>query len=288
MSKLQTASNGQIQTRAQQPQIQKSNEDVLVGMLQRMGPEIARALPKHLTPDRMARICLTALRTTPKLAECTKASFAGSIMACAQLGLEPNTPLGLAYLIPYRDRRNNVTVCQIVLGYQGMIDLALRSGRVTSIKAMAVHEGDEFDFEHGLHERLVHRPIGDEDAPITHAYAIAQIKDGSPIFWVLSRPQIEKRRKRGASGKGVSTPWDTDYEAMAMKSSVRALWRWLPKSAEMATAQILEDSGDRGEAVYRALPDIGDAIRSSGIEEDAIDVTPDPEPAPEPGANDEP
>ena len=180
---------------------------------------------------------------------------------------KPNTPLGHCYLIPYG------TTCQLLIGYQGMIELALRTGRVTSIKAMVVREGDHFEFEHGLSEKLVHRPGDNEDAAITHAYAVAQIKDSTPIFWVLSRPQIEARKKRGASGRGKRTPWDTDYEAMAMKSAVRALFKWLPKSAEMAVAQAVEEAQERGETISSAVPEIADVLRSANLDEGAIDVT---------------
>ena len=168
----QTNGNGQIQPRKNDGEIERSQKErALAGLLQSLGPQIARALPRHLTPDRMARVCLTAIRTAPALADCTKESFVASIMSAAQLGLEPNTPLGHCYLIPYG------TTCQLLIGYQGMIELALRTGRVTSIKAMVVREGDHFEFEHGLSEKLVHRPGDNEDAAITHAYAVAQIKE---------------------------------------------------------------------------------------------------------------
>lgn len=258
-----TSSNGQIQPRAQ-AQVEKKGGD-LAGLLKSMESEIARALPKHVTPERMARVCLTALRTTKNLDRVTPASFLAAIMACAQLGIEPNSPLGQAYLIPYG---NN---CQLILGYQGMIDLALRSGRVTSIKAYVVREGDHFEMEHGLDEKLVHIPSGDEDAPLTHAYAVARIKDGDPIFTVLSKPAIEKRRKKGASGKGVSSPWDDNYEAMAMKSAVRALWKWLPKSAEMANAQAIDDASERRAPISYAMPEIAETLTAAGLEE-PIDV----------------
>lgn len=262
-----TNGNGQIQkTAADTP------EKTVERLLARMGPEIAKALPKHITPERMARVCLTAIRTTPDLTKCTPESFMGSIMACAQLGLEPNTPLGQAYLIPYKDRKRNVTVCQLMLGYQGMIELAYRSGRVSSIKAMVVREGDVFEFDHGLDEKLVHKPSGNETAPITHAYAIARIKDGTPIFWVLSLPQIEARRLRGAS-KYTTTPWDDNYEAMAMKSAVRALFKWIPKSAEIAVAIHAEEHAEQGKHFAAALPDVVDAVARAALPSvSAIDV----------------
>jgi recombination protein RecT len=256
-----TNGNGQIQTAKPGP----AKDRTIKGLLQSMGPEIAKALPKHLTGERMARVCMTALSTTPDLATCTPESFIGSIMACAQLGLEPNTPLGHAYLIPYKDKKKGVTVCQLMIGYQGMIELAYRSGRVDSIKAMVVREGDLFDFDHGLNEKLVHKPCGNEEAPITHAYAIARIKNGAPIFWVLAMPQIEARRLSGAS-KYAYTPWNDHYEAMAMKSAVRALFKWIPKSAEMAQVIVADETSERTGAHFaNALPEVAESLQRAGL-----------------------
>ena len=96
--------------------------------------QLALAVPKHLSADRMARIAATELRKTPALLNTTPASFLGAVMQSAQLGLEPGSALGQAYLVPYGNQ------CQLILGYRGMIDLARRSGQVLSLSAFAVHE----------------------------------------------------------------------------------------------------------------------------------------------------
>ena len=119
--------------------------------------EIKKALPSVLTPERFTRMVLSALSTNPKLGECTPRSFLAAMMAAAQLGLEPNTPLGQAYLIPYG---NN---CQFQLGYKGLIDLAYRSGEVEVIQAHVVYENDEFTCEYGLEPKLTHKPYLDGD-----------------------------------------------------------------------------------------------------------------------------
>lgn len=229
--------------------LEKQNEmgtgTSLAAMVDKLGPQIARALPRHLTPDRMARVVLTALRTTKNLAKCDQVSFAGCIMNLAQIGLEPNTPLGHAWLIPRRNKAGGYE-CTTIIGYQGYLELARRSGLTSAPYAHVVREGDEFVYELGLERKLIHRPkAGNATAPITHAYAVAPIAGGDPVFVVLDASEIEVRRKRGASGNNYSTPWDTDYTAMALKSAVRALWPWLPKSAEMALAASLDDDTDR-------------------------------------------
>lgn len=238
----------------QNTNIQKRGNDV-VSLLQRMQPEIERALPKHVDPDRMARIALTALRTTPKLQRCTVPSLLGCILSAAQLGLEPNTPLQHCYLIP---RKNE---CTLLIGYQGMIDLARRTGEVTDIYAHVVREGDEFEWELGLDRKLRHKPLAEHGAPVTHAYGVAHLRGSAhPAFVVLTRSEIEARKSRGAGGPA----WRSDYEAMAMKSAIRALWPWLPKSAEMALAAEIEDAPSRGGSAF--TPAVNQVLEAGGVE----------------------
>ena len=121
--------------------------------------QMALALPKHMTADRLARIATTEMRRVPALANCSPESFLGAIMQCAQLGIEPSNSLGHAYLIPFgngKDKQGRANV-QLIIGYRGMIDLARRSGQIVSLSARAVYENDEFSYEYGLHEDLTHR-----------------------------------------------------------------------------------------------------------------------------------
>lgn len=190
--------------------------------------EIARALPKHLDADRLARIAFTTIRSTPAIARCTPESLLGGLMTCAQLGLEPG-PLGHAYFVPYK---NEVT---FILGYRGMIELALRSGKIKSLIAREVYERDTFEVEYGLEDRLVHRPeiVGQRGDVIAY-YAVAKFDSGGHAFVVMSKPDIDKVRKRSrASDNG---PWATDYDAMAKKTCVRRLFNYLPTSVEMQQA----------------------------------------------------
>lgn len=263
----------------------------LAALVTKITPEIARALPKHVNPDRMARVVTTALRTIPQLAECTPASFLGCVIQCAQLGLEPATPLGHAYLIPFRNNRAGTTDCTLIIGYRGFIDLARRSGMVTNVYAYAVREGDEFRFQLGT-KRMVHHVPSDapdrEDRPITHVYAVAAIKNGEPEFQVLTKAQIEKRRSRSRAKS--SGPWVTDYEAMCLKTAVRALSPWIPQSAEFARAIALDEAAERGGQLSELDDETKTALMSSGVaargelEAAAVEVTDDGE-VREPGSD---
>lgn len=262
-------SNGAAVTKA------AAKDNTLAGFLESIKGEMARALPRHMTPDRMARVALTALRTTPHLAECTRESFAASIMACAALGLEPNTPLGQAYLIPRKNNRNGGRYeCSLIIGYQGLLDLARRSGSVAGIQAFPVFEGDRFVVSYGLNPKLEHVPCDDqnreEPGRLTHVYAIVRLKDAGsePLFTVLSRAQVEKRRNRGGSASGSFSPWQTDYVAMSLKTAIREVIKWAPRSAEMVRAETVELAHESGAAPFAALPEeSARALLGAGIAE---------------------
>jgi recombination protein RecT len=264
-----TTGNGQIQRREEKP------EATLVRLLETMKTEIARALPKHVTPDRMARVTLTALRTTKDLAKCTPQSFLACVMTLSQLGLEPSNGLGFAWLIPRKNKKLATIECTVIIGYQGLMELARRSGQIRSISATAVYEGDDYEVRYGLHPDVTHRP--NWTAPRTPgklvgAYAVARVKDSDdPIFVFVPRLEIEAARKRGASGAGVSTPWDTDYEAMALKTAVRRLFRWLPKSVEMAIASVADDAP----TPIAASAEIAHALDVAGLDALPSDTTPE-------------
>lgn len=195
--------------------------------------QLAMALPKHIPVDRMLRVVVTALRRTPKLQQCNAMSLMGSIMTCGQLGLEPNDPRGLAYLIPYG------TECQLIIGYRGYIELAMRSGMITHIQAMTVYERDSFEYEQGLDMKLRHVPyMGDEDpGRVKAAYAIATMPNGSRAMVVIPRRDIERARMSSSSVKAKrASPWDDWYPEMAMKTAVRRLAKFMPQSPEFARA----------------------------------------------------
>lgn len=279
-----TDSTGKIQPKAEATTALAKPKATLAGLLgdPKISQELARAVPKHLTADRMIRLALTALRTTPKLGECSPDSFIACVFQAAQLGLEPNTPLQQCYLIPRWNKKREAQEATFLLGYQGMIDLATRSGRVSSITSVAVREGDVFEYERGLNEKLRHVPSLDpnrEQRDITHVYSIARVRNSDPIWEVLSVAQVDARRDRSqASGSG---PWVTDYEAMALKTACRALFRWVPKSSELARAEALEVAMETSHTQSNAFaPEVIEALERTGVQ--AIEPVPPVEKTPEP------
>jgi phage RecT family recombinase len=214
------------------PALQKFNSVAALLQSDKVQSAIARALPKHMTPERMIRVAMTALQKTPKLAECEPRSLVNALVQASELGLEPNTPLGEAYLIPYWNSKSKQTEAQLMPGYRGLIKLARQSEKVDGIYAELVYEKDFFSIEYGLNKDLKHRPaLNEEDrGELIGAYAVAKFKDGYTDFEYMSAAEIEKIRKRSKSPD--AGPWVTDKGEMWRKTPIRRLTKRLPLSVE--------------------------------------------------------
>lgn len=217
-----------------------SPKEMLRDLLVRNSQAVGASLPAGYDRDRFVRLLLTAANTNPELFECDPRSFLAAGVTAAQLGLEPNDPRGLAYLVPFRAQGRGKVV-QLIIGYRGMLDLARRSGLVSSINAFAVYDGDQFTYRLGLSPTLDHvpHPDGDEDpAKLVAVYAVATVGKsaltGDKQFVVLSRRQIDKVRDQYA--RSAASPWRTHYVEMALKTALRRLCKWLPQTVELAHA----------------------------------------------------
>lgn len=209
--------------------------------------QIALALPVHLTPDRFARIALTALTKTPKLLDCTKESLLRCLMDCSSLGLEPNGRD--AHLIPYGN------VCTLIVDYKGLIALARRSGDVAIFRAELVKEFDTFAWDNS---RVTHGIDWRNDRGKTQAvYSYVKFADGNEDWEVMTLAEVEAIRKRSKSGN--SGPWVSDFDEMAKKTAIRRHSKRLTLSPEFADA--LEKDDDKideravsGRVVAREVP----------------------------------
>ena len=208
-------------------------------LVTRMQPQIEKALPSVLTGERFTRMMLTAMSTTPQLAQCTPNSFLGAMMQAAQLGVEPNTPLGQAYLIPYKNHGR--LECQFQLGYKGLIDLAYRSGEITSIAAREVHQNDEFTFAYGLDERLEHKPALTDRGEVVAYYATYHTKAGGSGFLVMSMEEVKGYRDK-YSKAGSFSPWNNNFDAMAKKTVIKQLLKYAPIKTEFTRAVAADET----------------------------------------------
>lgn len=221
-------------------------------MLEQFKGEITRALPKHINPDRMVRIALTAFRMTPKLAECDPRSVFAAVIQSSQLGLEVGL-MGEAHLVPFGGQ------CQLIPGYTGLMKLARQSGLVIDIYAEAVRINDKFALKLGMERNLEHEPLtapggfpasDEERGDVVGFYAVGVLKDGSRTFVAMGRKEVERIRdgSRGyqaAKKYKKESTWDTDFVAMGLKTAIRRICKFLPKSPELATALAMDEQAGR-------------------------------------------
>lgn len=203
--------------------------------IKKMEGEIKKALPSVITPERFTRIVLSAISANPNLANCTPASFLGAMMTSAQLGLEVNTPLGQAYVLPYSNK--GTLEAQFQLGYKGLIDLAYRSGEVESIQAHVVYENDTFECEYGLDPKLSHKPADRERGEPIKVYAVFRTKSGGYGFEVMSIEDVKKHAaKYSKSYSSGFSPWKTNFEEMAKKTVLKRVLKYAPLKSDFVTA----------------------------------------------------
>lgn len=215
------------------------------GFMDKLKPQLAKALPAHMNADRMARLALTAFSTNAQLQDCDMKSIAGSIMTAAQLGLEPGIN-GQGYLIPYKG------TCTFVPGWKGLVDLVARSGRAT-VWTGAVRLGDEFEYQLGDTPFCKHKPGDeDEDTPFTHVYAIGRVRDASmPVIEVWSRAKVQKHLKKynKVGGRHYAMSDENNLEMYARKCALLQVLKYMPSSIELANAIVASNAAEEGHGV---------------------------------------
>jgi len=211
--------------------------------LNRLKPQMALALPKHMNADRMTRLALTAFSTTPKLQKCSPNSIAASIMTAGQLGLEPGVN-GAGYLIPYG------TTCTFVPGWKGLVDLVARSGRGT-VYTGVIFKDQDYTFTDGARRDLVVHNETDLVNPldITHAFAVGWVKDASmPIIELWGAQKITKHRDK-YNKVGKSHYSFRDWEMYCRKVPLLQVLKYMPASIELANALDVANASEMGHGV---------------------------------------
>lgn len=206
-----------------------------------MEGEIKKALPSVITPERFTRMVLSAISVNQKLASCTPNSFLGAMMSAAQLGLEPNTPLGQAYILPYSNK--GTLEAQFQIGYKGLIDLAYRSGEVEVVQAHIVYENDTFECEYGLEPKLTHKPADHDRGNPVKVYAVFKTKSGGYGFEVMSMEDVRIHAEKYSKAYGSSfSPWKTNFEEMAKKTVLKKVLKYAPMKSDFVKAVVQDET----------------------------------------------
>lgn len=207
-----------------------------------MKKQWALVLPKCLTADRLARVALTQLRKTPKLAQCTPESFLGAMMKCAETGLEPNGRD--AHLVPYGSE------CTFIADYKGLVRLCRRDPSVKDVQVFTVRENDDFTWTpDGItHTFSLKKDRGDVVACYTKiSWENGSVSYGEP----MTRQEAEAVRDRSKAGR--NGPWVTDFNEMWKKTVVRRdskMWPLSPETMDAVSADMEADGIDISPAPY--------------------------------------
>lgn len=227
---------GQLAQATQGQQLQAATPiDNIKGYIQGQWPKIAKVLPKHMSPERMMQLAISTINKNPKLADCSVESVLSCFMTASALGLEPNdvNGLGQCYIIPYGRKAT------FIPGYRGLYKLALNSGEIQSITVEVVYKGDEFEYTLGDDAHITHKPSMEADHKPENmicAYCITRFNNGGIQRTVMSKADIERRRKESQTGKRSDSPWVKWYEEMAKKTVMRAASKTWPLQSEKSQA----------------------------------------------------
>ena len=250
-------------------------------VLERSWDRIAAVMPKEMNAQRLYQMYVSTINREPELANCSVESVLSCFMRCTSLGLEPSNVngLGMAYLLPYGNKnyRTGQKEATLIIGYKGMIELARRSGQLKSIHAQAVYKGDEFSaWEDETGQHFTFKP--DRNAPhtpqnLTDVYVNAQLINGGFVFEHMTREEVDAVMGRSPSANARTTPWKTDFEAMALKTVIRRSFKYLPVSVEAKQAAVSDETTpDYSDIFHPVIQDDGQRQVMSEMETVDTDI----------------
>jgi len=222
--------------------------DTFKNLIEKYKNDFALLVPKTMDPEKVFRLAISAVRRNPKLLECDQLTIIGSMLEATSCGLEVNTPMKEAYLVPFQNNRTGKLEAQLIVGYRGFIKMFLNSPRGVTIFGAAVREKDVFDYSYGTSEFLLHKPVKTgksvDRGDIVSFYAYARMEGNAYRFIVMSVEDVNNIRDTYSAGyraahergKDEESPWVSNYDDMGIKTCIRALEAFIPKSAEVQRA----------------------------------------------------
>ena len=201
-----------------------------------------RTLMPNITDEEVKRYRLmieNETRRQPKILECTPGSFFNCLMQVVQMGLSPLQQSQHAYFIPYNNKKDGTTICQLQIGWRGLVYLARLNQDITNIWSTIIYKDDDFTIVQGSSPRLEHTTqlSSRSEKDIIGVYACVSYKNGVTSFEVMNREECEMIRARSQASKyGGSTPWTTDFGEMCRKTVIKRLCKQIPYNATLDEA----------------------------------------------------
>ena len=216
------------------------------------------------------------------LQECEPAAVIMEALKAATLRLPINKNLGFAYIVPYRNKGKAEPQMQI--GYKGLIQLAMRTGEYRYLNADVVYEGELKSWNKLTGEMdLSGERTGDK---VLGYFAYLELRNGFTKTVYSTMDQVVGHGKRfSKSYNSEYSPWKTDFDAMALKTVIRALLtKWGYMSIEMVQAVDKDIEAD----AQREINEFANSEELDISEEDIVDVEFDEHPEPQDNPKKEP
>lgn len=250
----------------------KSPVQVLAFTIAQKQSSFASIQTRYLPAERLVKLAQVMVAKTPKLAECSTLSVIDSLMTCARLGLEPNEPGGV-WFVPYKVQ--NRMVCQSIVDYRGLLDVARRSGEIAAVHADLRYDNDAWEFAIDstapVLVKLRHVPAEGERGNVLGAYGVAKLRNGECHAVYLTAKQIEGFRSRSRGADSEYSPWTKDWDAMAKKTACRRLVNLLPMTPEVqALREVLAREDAAPPQPLIVLPSPGAEVAEAELSADEI------------------
>lgn len=206
---------------------------------------------------------VSAVNTNAELAKCTNSSIVSGALLGASLNLVPSPQLGHYYLVPFNDK-NKGMVAQFIIGYHGLLQLAIRSGQYKKLNVMPIKEGELVRFDpinEEIEVNLIEDDAKREETPTCGYYAFYEYTNGfkKAIYW--SKAKMEKHAERYSAGyraKKGYTFWEKDFDAMACKTMLRQIitkWGAMDINLQKAIDNDYTIGGNNGVREYVEIED---------------------------------
>lgn len=187
------------------------------------------------------------IRRQPKIMECTPGSFFNCLLQIVQLGLSPLQHNQHAYFIPYENKKDGTTICQLQMGWRGLVYLARCNPDITNIWSTVIYKDDDFTIFQGTNPRIEHHAqiTNRNDKDIIGVYACVSYKNGVTSFEFMNREQCEMIKARSQAAKFGSSPWATDFGEMCRKTVIKRLCKQLPYNEKLNQALDSDNEEER-------------------------------------------
>lgn len=162
----------------------------------------------------------SAVSVNPKLQECEPGSIISAGLVANSLNLPINQSLGFAYILPYENKRTGITSAQFQVGYKGLIQLALRSGQYQKIGCKMVHEG-EIQGQDEFGDEIIKFDHKFDTKPVVGYYAYFKLTNGAVMTSYKTKEECERHGRKYS--KAFNKLWTTDFDTMAMKTTLKLL-----------------------------------------------------------------